>query len=178
MLLVAPVVVSLLGACSSKPPPPAQTITQTVTIPTPPQATTSVATTTPPASAEGQEVREGNLAFTVSGALLERDARILGESTAVEVVMSVRNIGDHPATFNEDYQKLFDDQGREFSVSSMGNCSIGNGSSGMVVDLNPGVKADCVVYFDVPGNIEPSRVVLRESLFSPGVAVKITIANR
>jgi uncharacterized protein DUF4352 len=173
MLLVVPVVIAFVGACSSKLPPPAQTVTQTVTISAPLPTTTTVATTTPPPSAEGQEVRDGNLAFTVGGALLER-----GESVYVEVGMSVKNIGDHSATFNEGYQKLIDDQGQEFSVSSMGLCSIGNGPPGMVLDLNPGVKADCMLNFEVPGNIEPSRVVLHESLYSPGVAVTITIANR
>jgi hypothetical protein len=145
MLLVVPVVIACVGACSSRPPSPARTVTQTVTISAPPP-TTTVATTTPPPSAEGQEVRDGNLAFTVGGALLEPGS--------VGVAMSVRNIGDHSATFYVGYQKLIDVQGREFSASENGKCIVGKGSSGMIMfDLNPGIEADCMLNFDAPGNI-------------------------
>ena len=169
------VVIAFVGACSAKPPPPAPTVTQTVTVGTSaPSAapTTTVATTAPPLGAEGQEVRDGNLGFTVTKAVeLNGD-----EPPRLVVEMWIRNVGDQSAVFNGAYQKLIDQQGREFSVETVIRFNSGEASSAPVLDLNPGLNADIMLRFEVPRNLEPARVVLRESASSPGVRIAITLS--
>jgi hypothetical protein len=114
-LLTVPVVGMLVGGCISKPPPPAQTVTQTVTAGTEAPSETTAPETTPttaPPAPQGQEVRDGNLAFSVDYAF----AVINGESSELDVSAWARNVGARPATFNAEYQTLVDNQGRAYSV--------------------------------------------------------------
>jgi hypothetical protein len=76
------------------------------------------------------------------------------------------------------YQKLIDHQGREFSVETVLRFNNGEASSAPVLDLNPGLNADIMLRFEVPRNLEPARVVLRESASSPGVAIAITLVGK
>ncbi|MEB4208736.1 DUF4352 domain-containing protein [Mycobacterium sp. 94-17] len=152
-------------------------MTQTVTVGTsapPVAATTTVATTVPPLGAEGKEVRDGNLAFTVTRAT-EDDSNPAGPAE-VFVEISLRNVGNQAAEFNGGYQRLIDIQGREFSVDKVLRFDNGETSSAAVLDLNPGLNANLILRFEVPRNLEPAGVVLRESASSPGVAVAITLA--
>jgi hypothetical protein len=41
-------------------------------------------------------------------------------------------------------------------------------------DINPGVEVNVGLPFNVPTDIEPAKLVLHESMDSPGVAVELT----
>jgi len=47
-----------------------------------------------------------------------------------------------------------------------------------IVNLNPGLKDEIILFVSVPAGIEPSMMVFRESSDSPGAAVAITLQSR
>jgi hypothetical protein len=158
-----------LAGCGSAPPPPAQTVTKTITIGTPvspPSSAPPQTTIAAPQAGMGQEARDGNLAFTVT----KVEPVTQGE---LDVFLSVKNLGNSAQTYVAEYQKLIDTEGREFSVRMSTLTSSTNPLAVIQTDINPGVEVNAGLPFNVPTDIEPAKLVLHESMNSPGVTVNL-----
>lgn len=184
-LLVVPLTVAvlivavLIGACSSQPPAPAKTVTETVTSiapAAPPASAPPETTNAAPAAGIGQEARDGDFVFTVTG------VRPLAGDMAgkgVAVLFTVKNVGDSSQTYFATDQKLIDAEGRTFSVDTAAMVSgpMSESSRKLAVlqtDINPGIQVDVATIFAMPAGAKPTLMVLHESDRSPGVTVNLT----
>jgi hypothetical protein len=77
-----------------------------------------------------------------------------------------------PQSFFAQNQKLIDTEGREYAADSI--AAIRMNEDSMVVDMNPGFSINVKVPFDVPPGATPDRLVLHDSAFSGGAAVKVS----
>ncbi len=125
----------------------------------------------------GDEVRDGVLAFTVNrignikrvgGEYLHKDAQ--GEFLMVRV--TVWNAGDRVGHFLGSNQKVYDAAGREYSADS-GAAMYLPESKSLYEAINPGNRVDGIILFDLPTNVIPVAIMLRESMFSEGVRVEL-----
>ncbi len=125
----------------------------------------------------GDEVRDGVFAFTVNrvervkrvgGEFLHKDAQ--GEFLVVHV--AVWNAGDRVGHFLGSNQKVYDADGREYSADS-GAAMYLPESKSLYEAINPGNRVDGIILFDLPTNVIPAAIMLRESMFSEGVRVEL-----
>jgi hypothetical protein len=160
---------------------PDDTTTSTGVTTTQPQTTTSTApptTTTTPAEEQpgiGDPVRDGKFEFVVTeieqpGDSYDPDDVLEDEANGVWLIvhMTVENIGAEAQTFFADNQQmLWNDVKYEASGFTW------NGTN--IEELNPGIKLDAIVMFDVPETIPEGGVgtvlELHDSAFSGGVLV-------
>lgn len=124
-------------------------------------------------------VRDGNLAFLVTG-VEQRD--IAGDpaapgysvtATGVFIVVSVRvrNVGTQPVTLVDSDQVLVDATGRSYATDRAAN--IYDNRDVPSTRMVPGAELRVRLAFDVPEGTQPSEIVLRESAASAGVAVAL-----
>jgi hypothetical protein len=176
--LVVPLTIAVfVGACSSQ--PPAKTATQTVTVATPaapPSSAPPGASTAAPAVGLGQEARDGNFVFTVTGV-----RPLAGEMTGkgVGVLFAVKNVGNTSQMYFATDQKLIDGEGAQYSVDTeaMVSAPLSESSRKLAVlwtDIGPGVQVDVATIFALPEGAKPTQMVLHESADSPGVTVNLT----
>lgn len=116
-----------------------------------------------PSAGIGHEVRDGQFAFVVQSvqpAVGRREPRPRGQS--VVVTITVRNIGGEPHSFLVQNQKLIDAQGREYAADTMA-----------AMTMNPGLDVAARLPFDVPADVWPTELLLRDSAQSAGVTVRL-----
>jgi hypothetical protein len=159
------------ASCSAVlPPPQTETKTVTVTVTAAPPSSVSPQTTTPaPSAGMDQKARDGNLAFTVTGVEGPKGGEL-------EVDLTIENLGNSAQTYVANYQTLIDTEGREFSVDIRGLSEASSHNSLAIVrtDVNPGIKLKAALAFNVPDDVKPAQVVLRESMHSRGVVVNLS----
>lgn len=133
----------------------------------------------PAAAGIGTPVRDGKFEFVVTG--LERPGTEIGpdfmretaQGEFVIVRVDVTNIGNEAQTLDSSSQKLYDDQGREFSPSSA-LFVLEDASKAFLEQINPGNKVTGVpILFDVPPGTNLTAIQLHDSMFSGGVKVAL-----
>jgi hypothetical protein len=126
----------------------------------------------------GDKVRDGKFEFTVTK--VKPGVASVGDSAFgkkaqgqfVLVSVTVANIGDEPQTLVGDAQKLFDTQGREFSVDTEAAVYLSDSNS-IFEEINPGNSVKGTLMFDIPDGVKPARLELHDSPFSGGVEVTL-----
>ncbi len=114
----------------------------------------------------GQEVVDGNFAFVVNDVSTSPTfgpARARGVWLIVSV--AVRNVGMGPRPFEMAAQSLKESDGRGHSATFMEPSSVNN--------IDPGLQVSLRLAFDVPPGVHPTRILLRESVSSPGARVSL-----
>jgi hypothetical protein len=88
------------------------------------------------------------------------------------VSMYVKNIGNGPATYYAAFQRLVDQDGREFppNTRAIHRYFDANHAFRTVMIINPGEESAVALLFDVPDGTQPMHMVLHELMSSPGVA--------
>lgn len=133
-------------------------------------------TTTPPIAGVGQEVRDGQFAFTVTSVDRSKQAGdlsnpfeiVTAQGEFLNVHMTVANIGNHAQTFFATNQHLkIEDNTYDANASA----ALWAGSVNQ--DVNPGNSIQVVVSFDVPPGSGGGVVELHDSAFSGGVKVAL-----
>ena len=126
----------------------------------------------------GDKVRDGKFEFTVTkvkpGVATVGDS-MLGKKAQGQFVLvsiTVANIGDEPQTLVGDAQKLFDTQGRKFSVDTEAAVYLADSNS-IFEEINPGNLVKGTLLFDIPDGVKPARLELHDSPFSGGVDVAL-----
>ena len=123
-------------------------------------------------SSIGREVHDGNFVFTVtrfdSGLPRIRDHIPHGDYVAV--IVTVKNVGNHPEIYDGANQKLKDNAGKTYSTDILVDTTL-NGESSAVI--NPGHQVQMATVFDVPPDAVPAAVELHDSAFSVGAAVNL-----
>jgi hypothetical protein len=127
-----------------------------------------------PEAAVGEEVRDGNFSFVVTG--VERlDAVTHPEHPEVEkaaqgefviVRMTVTNIGAEPRKFFVSFDTL-SDGGAVYRSDDEAWLYLGNA----VTDVNPGDTVDTAVVFDVPKDTEVKSIELHDGPTTKGVTI-------
>lgn len=127
----------------------------------------------------GDEVQDGTFSFVVNdteagvsevgGDFLSEEAQ--GEFIIVDV--TVENTGDSAEYFSDSGQQLVDDEGKEYDADSEAGIYIEDNES-LLEKINPGNKIDVKLVFDVPEGVEPTTLVLSESVLSDGVEVSLS----
>ena len=124
----------------------------------------------------GDKVRDGKFEFMVTkvkpGVATVGDS-MLGKKAQGQFVLvsiTVANIGDEPQTLVGDAQKLFDTQGRKFSVDTEAAVYLADSNS-IFEEINPGNSVKGTLLFDIPDGVKPARLELHDSPFSGGVDV-------
>ena len=128
----------------------------------------------------GQQVQDGDFAFTVTG--VEKPGRTLGsgafaskaQGTWVLVRVTVTNNGDDSGTFSSGKQTLLDAQGREFDADASAAIMNVPDSESSLTTINPGNSVDGTLVFDLPVGVTPTAIELHDSYFSRGVTVALT----
>jgi hypothetical protein len=126
------------------------------------------------AAGVGQEVRDGNFSFVITG--VERvdsvvdpefpDLQKAAQGEYVVVKMVVTNIGTEPQTFFASFNKLSDGS-TIYESDDEAWIYLGN----TLADLNPGDSVDTAVVFDVPKGTDVESIELHDGPFSDGVTV-------
>lgn len=119
----------------------------------------------------GQPARDGSLEFIVRSIECGL-AEVRGDYTRetptgqyCRLDLTVRNIGDAPAWFWADEQKLLDGEARRHGYDTMATITAGQEGS---QQLNPGTAIDVSLWYDVPASVTPHLVELHDSAFSGG----------
>jgi hypothetical protein len=118
----------------------------------------------------GDPVRNGDFTFTVTAVedgrpvLSRPDGFVQPRGQFVLVSVTVRNDGLSPRLFAEEYQYLFDGEGRKSEGS------IDRGDL-FLADINPGNTVEGVLVFDMASDAEPLEIELHDSPTSAGVTV-------
>ena len=132
-----------------------------------------------PAPEIGDEVRDGDFAFTVlsldcgatkiatAGGFLEERA----QGHYCKMRLSVKNIKDSPQSFWASDQFVYNDKGQKYSSDT--EASILLNDAGTIEDINPGNSITTVVVFDVPVDAKIIKAELHDSGLSGGVEVRL-----
>ncbi len=131
----------------------------------------------PPIATIGQEVRDGQFAFTVTsvdrsktaGDLSNQFEIVTAQGEFLNVHMTVTNTGNHAQTFFATNQKL-KISGRAYDANS----SAAMWTQALNVTINPGNSIQAVVSFDVPPGSNGGTIQLHDSVFSGGVEVTLS----
>ncbi|NKY60437.1 DUF4352 domain-containing protein [Nocardia flavorosea] len=127
----------------------------------------------------GSAVRDGKFEFQVTkveqgeaavswNSLVDREA----QGVYVLVHVTVTNISDQAQYYFGQNQTLIDEQGREFTNDSIAESYVKDPGAG-VGEINPGLKFDTVLVFDVPADAVPTAIEFHDSAFSGGVQVAL-----
>ena len=117
----------------------------------------------PPQVKLNEEARDGQLSFVVTSV----DTSNLPQGTAVNVHLTVKNIGNRQATFWANNQRVWVG-GRSIMPDAQATANAGATS----VKINPGASATIVVSFDVPAdNTTVETIELHDAALSAGVNV-------
>jgi hypothetical protein len=137
--------------------------------------------TTPTVAPVGSAVRDGKFEFqvldttfakTVSDPTGNPYMTATAQGNFLVVTLSVTNIGDKPANYFGQNQKVIDTDGRVYEADSRAGMWMNTGTS-IMGDINPGNSIEVKVAFDVPGGINLSALELHDSMFSGGVKVAL-----
>lgn len=90
----------------------------------------------------------------------------------VAVYVTVKNTSNKPQSFDTYQQTLLDDQGREFSNDSSAEWDMDDSAS-RSEKINPGNQRDFVIVFDIPNDVAPKSIELRDSYFRDPVLVEL-----
>jgi hypothetical protein len=125
----------------------------------------------------GDAVRDGKFEFTVTKVQpgVQRVGGQYGEEAQGQFVLvhvTVENIGDRSQLFDGEAQKLFDKSDREFSADTLAAVYLEESKS-LYNEINPGNKVEGIVVFDIPKDVEPTKIELHDSVFSDGVTVDL-----
>ena len=133
----------------------------------------------PEAAAMGEEVTDGSFAFTVNE--VEDGVAEVGEEGIEEradgqyviVDITVKNVGDEPAYFDETEHQLVDTQGKTYSSDDLAESSVEENFE-LLDEINPGNEATGKAIFDVPEGTELDVIMLSGDALSDGVPVKLS----
>jgi hypothetical protein len=120
----------------------------------------------------GGEVHDGNFVFTVTrfDSDLPRIRDHVPRGDYVAVIVTVKNVGDHPEIYDGANQKLKDSASKTYSTDIVVDATL-NGESSAVI--NPGHQVQMATVFDIPPDAVPAAVELHESALSVGAAVNL-----
>lgn len=121
--------------------------------------------------------RDGNLEFTVRQ--IECGVDRIGDAfvsqTAVGqfclVEMTIRNVGDRPATFSDSLQRAYGTDGARFGADTGAGILANAEQQVFLNEINPGNRVTGVVVYDIPPDARIAELELHESEHSPGVRV-------
>ena len=121
----------------------------------------------------GREVHDGSFAFTVTrfDSDLPRIRDHFPHGEYVAVIVTVKNVGNHPETYVGADQKLTDIAGKTYSSDSAVDATLNE--DGISTDINPGHQVQVVLVFDVPPGTVPALVELHDSASSTGATVNL-----
>lgn len=127
----------------------------------------------------GSAVRDGKFEFQVTkveqgeaavswSSLVTREAQ--GQFVIVHV--TVTNIGDTAQFYFGQNQTLIDSQGREFTNDFTAEAYVNEPGEG-AGEINPGLKFERVLVFDVPADAQLAAIEFHDSAFSGGAKVAL-----
>ncbi|CAN5761550.1 hypothetical protein BH23ACT11_BH23ACT11_27550 [soil metagenome] len=133
-----------------------------------------------PQAGIGDKIEDGQFTFTVSGV---EEAQTLGQGAMateaqgkyVLVNLTVKNTSNEVATFNAgSSQVAYDSQGREYQTSEDAIMS-GDSSdqSSFLQQINPGSSIEGRLVYDVPDQVQLTKVELHGGSFSSGAEVSL-----
>jgi Domain of unknown function (DUF4352) len=125
----------------------------------------------PGAAGIDDPVHDGDFTFTVTA--VEDGRQSMGGPPAisvprgqfVHVYFTVHNDGHSPGRFAEEYQYLFDGDGRKHEGHIVDRGDL------FQADINPGDTVAAVLVFDIASDAEPAWIELHASQYSGGVSV-------
>jgi hypothetical protein len=132
------------------------------------------------AASIGTPVRDGKFEFTVSkvdcgktrlgDTNFGKDAQ--GQFCTVNV--KVENIGREAQTLDASSQYLYGTGGQRYDADTEAALYLGaNQTRTFLEDINPGNSVNGILVFDIPKNVQPTRIELHDSPFSGGVTVEL-----
>lgn len=147
----------------------------------PPPPTTEPELPAPPAPPGiGSAVVDGEFTFTVTNARRIGDRvqnSIFEQSAQGEfylVTVTVTNTGDVPRDLAHGFQKLYDDQGREYDATDAWLALPGADRS-VFANINPGnTVVDAPLLFDLPLGTAVDHIELHDIWYSEGTAVTLS----
>ncbi|MFD2025066.1 DUF4352 domain-containing protein [Promicromonospora aerolata] len=126
----------------------------------------------------GDAVRDGKFEFTVTK--VEPGVREIGDEFLsqeaqgqfVLVHLTVENIGNESQYFDGNNVTAYDAKNREFAADTEAAIYLDDSNS-FLNEINPGNSVEGVVVFDVPADVELSKLELHDSAFSGGAEVTL-----
>jgi hypothetical protein len=122
--------------------------------------------------------RDGDLEFTVSR--VECGVDRLGDEFVSQpaigqfclVEMTIRNVGDRPATFSDSLQRAYGADGVRFGADTGAGILANAQQQVFLNEINPGNQVTGVVVYDIPPDARIAELELHASEHSPGVRVR------
>lgn len=136
---------------------------------------------TPKTAGLNETVQDGDLAFTV---LSVNKSKTLGNSFTQKtaqgmfyvITVKIENKGNKTTTFDTSMAKIKDDQGREFERSIDGQTAKGLAQGHVdlfLQQIQPSLSVTGDLVFDLPDGLKNPVLILKGSLFSRGVGIKL-----
>ena len=143
---------------------------------------TTPAPTTPPPPAEpglNTPVRDGKFEFVVTSVSCGHKSIGVGPVSAKAkgrfclVDLSVENVGSSGQLLLDSVQRGFDSEGESYTPDSGAGVIANAGLSILISTIDPGRKVTGTIVFDVPNEVEITKLELHDSAFSRGATVTL-----
>jgi Domain of unknown function (DUF4352) len=126
-----------------------------------------------------ETARDGKLEFRVAG--IQCNVPRVGDQYVSQVAVgqyclvdvTVRNVGDRPATFDDTLQRAYGPSDRQFSVDQNAGMIVNAAQPLFLAPINPGNQVTTILVYDIPTDTKLARILLRASDNSRGVLVKV-----
>ncbi|MFI7080627.1 DUF4352 domain-containing protein [Micromonospora sp. NPDC049903] len=128
----------------------------------------------------GDAARDGKFEFTVESnkcGVKKVGSDLLGAKAQGQfclVTVNVKNIGKESQMFDGSSQKAYAADGTEYSADGSAALYANKNAETFLNDINPGNQVTGVIVFDVPKDVELTKLSLHDSMFSGGVVVALS----
>jgi hypothetical protein len=122
-------------------------------------------------------VRDGDFEFRVheitygTAELADQSVTRQASGQFCLVELTVRNVGDRPATFSDRYQRAFRADGEEYAVDSAAGVLANSDQQIFLNSINPGNTVTGVLVYDIPPDATITRLELRATPSGTGALV-------
>ncbi|MER5454639.1 DUF4352 domain-containing protein [Micromonospora sp. NPDC002389] len=128
----------------------------------------------------GDAARDGKFEFTVESSkcgVKKVGSDLLGAKAQGQfclVTVNVKNIGKESQMFDGSSQKAYAADGTEYSADGSAALYANKNAETFLNDINPGNQVTGVIVFDIPKDVELTKLSLHDSMFSGGVVVALS----
>jgi hypothetical protein len=124
----------------------------------------------------GEPATDGSLQFTVHklkcgvGRVGDPTFGVDAQGQFCLLDITVKNVGKASNFYDGTSQKVYDAKGSEYAHDSNAAGFVNQNAGTFLEQINPGNTAKGTLVFDVPKNVKITKVVLHDSMLSPGVS--------
>lgn len=95
------------------------------------------------------------------------------QGTYVEVDLTIKNVGNSPATFVSNYVKVVDANGKTYDADPTATLYASPNQQAWVAAINPGNSINGPILFDVPVGTRAASIEVSDNMFTKGQTIHL-----